>query len=375
MTPTDINPSERSKTGANGADATPVAEVAARRRMAETAQEELLYNFWSGELGIMNQLAPFEPGCNDHFIYWWHAHAIDALADGYERTKNAVYFARIDRVIEGVRRLNGDTLLHNYYDDMEWMALALLRVHDAAKREKDRKDVFVLWENIKTAWNGHMGGGMAWKKDQLDYKNTPANAPAAILAARLYQRFGHPDDLEWARRIYDWNKANLVDPQTGFVWDGMNRLGDGKIDDDWAYTYCQGVFLGAGVELYRITGDTAYLDDAQRTARTAIDRFADPADGLLPDEGPDDCGLFKGIFVRYLRELLLLRPERTDIRRLILRNAAALWRAGRSERGLLSRAWDGSPPEPRTQLCAQLSGVMLLEVAAALPVGTNDANL
>ncbi|WP_240489207.1 glycoside hydrolase family 76 protein [Cohnella thermotolerans] len=336
------------------------------RTRAETAQEELLYNFWNEELGMMNQVAPYKPGCNDHFIYWWHAHAIDALADGYERTRNSAYLERIDRIVEGVRKLNGGTLLHNYYDDMEWMALALLRVYDAAKREKDRKDVAVLWASIRTAWNGHMGGGMAWKKDQLDYKNTPANAPASILASRLYQRFGDREDLEWAKRIYDWNKANLVDPQTGFVWDGMNRLGDGKIDYDWAYTYCQGVFVGAGLELYRITGRTDYLEDAMRTARTAIGRFADPDTGLLPDEGKDDCGLFKGIFVRYLRELLLLRPELADVRRLIERNADVLWRTGRSERGLIARAWTG-PVEPQVQLCAQLSGLMLLEMAAALP--------
>lgn len=350
-----------------------VTTVGQRQARAEAAQEELLYNFWNEKLGIMNQLAPFEPDCNDHFIYWWHAHVVDALADGYERTRDAAYLARIDRVVEGVRRLNGSTLLHNYYDDMEWMALALLRVYDATREEKYRTDVSVLWASIQTAWNGHMGGGMAWKKDQLDYKNTPANAPAAILAARLYQRFEEPADLAWAVRIFEWTKANLVDPATGFVWDGMNRLGDGKIDYDWHYTYCQGVYIGAGLELYRCTGNSDYLQDAVRTADTAIERFAQPDTGLLPNEGEDDCGLFKGIFVRYLHELLKLRPERRDIRELLLRNANALWDTGRSERGLISRSWT-APVEPKVQLCAQLSGLMLLEMAAALPAGSIRAD-
>lgn len=344
--------------------------VGQRQARAETAQEELVYGFWNETLGIMNQLAPFEPNGNDHFVYWWHAHVVDALVDGYERTRNAAYLTRIDRVVEGVRRLNGGTLLHNYYDDMEWMALALLRVYDATKQERYRTDAGVLWSSIRTAWNGQMGGGMAWKKDQLDYKNTPANAPAAILAARLYQRFQDPEDLAWALRIYEWNKSNLVDPATGFVWDGMNRLGDGKIDYDWAYTYNQGVYIGAGLELYRSTGEPNYLHDAVRTADTAIARFTLQESGLLPDEGEDDCGLFKGIFVRYLHELLKLRPERRDIRELLLHNADVLWRTGRSEQGLLSRSWT-APVEPKVQLCAQLSGLMLLEMAAALPAGSN----
>ncbi|NLK28917.1 MAG: glycosyl hydrolase, partial [Clostridiales bacterium] len=40
-----------------------------------------------------------------------------------------------------------------------------------------------------------------------------------------------------------------------------------------------------------------------RVARITKKLLADPNDGILPYEGIDDCGLFKGIFVRYLCEL------------------------------------------------------------------------
>lgn len=333
---------------------------------AETAQEELVYNFWNEQFGIMNQYVPCEGNCNDHFIYWWHAHVIDSLIDGYRRTRSQRYMKRVDRVVEGVLALNGGTLLHNYYDDMEWMALALLRAYDETKDVKYKEWTLTLWENIKTAWNDHMGGGMAWRKNQLDYKNTPANAPAAILAARLYQRFGVESDFEWAARIYHWNKDNLTDPETGFVWDGMNRLGDGKIDIDWEYTYCQGVMIGAGVELYRITGDGVYAADAVKTANAALDRFVQEQDGMLPNEGEDDCGLFKGIFVRYLGELLSVRPDLLHVREMLMHNAEVMWASGRNEQGLISRSWQ-QPVEPIVQLCAQLSGLMLVEIAASLP--------
>ena len=45
-------------------------------------------------------------------------------------------------------------------------------------------------------------------------------------------------------------------------WDGINRLGDGQIDKDWQFTYCQGYSSGAGIELYSCTGESAYLADA-----------------------------------------------------------------------------------------------------------------
>ena len=63
-----------------------------------------------------------------------------------------------------------------------------------------------------------------------------------------YYRFG-TRDLEWARRIFEWQRQTLVDPETGLVWDGINRQGDGRIDKDWKFTYCQGVYIGAAVEL------------------------------------------------------------------------------------------------------------------------------
>lgn len=72
---------------------------------------------------------------------------------------------------------------------MEWTALALLRAYRVTGHEAYLNAVLDLWEDIKTAWNEQLGGGLAWKKDQLDYKNTPANAPAVILAARLYELF------------------------------------------------------------------------------------------------------------------------------------------------------------------------------------------
>ena len=84
------------------------------------------------------------------------------------------------------------------------------------------------------------------------------------------------------------------------------------------------------------------------------------------DEGKDDCGLFKGIFVRYLIELYTLRPDLTIIRKKLIHNATTLWQSGRNENGLLSRSWCKSQ-EATVQLCAQLSGLMLLEMVALLP--------
>ena len=330
---------------------------------ADRAQKALLEQFWDAGDVIFRHRLPHDR--TERFSYWWQAHAIDALLDGYLRTKDPAYMELIQKELKGTIASNGGTILNNWYDDMEWMALALLRLWDETKEDSYKKRVDILWRDIQSAWNSHMGGGMAWRKDQIDYKNTPANAPAAILAFRLYQRFRNEEDFAWGKKIFEWNRDNLIDPETFYVWDGMNRLGDGKIDYEWAFTYNQGVMIGAAVEYYRITGDKQHLDLAVNIAQESKRRFGDPNGGVFPYEGKDDCGLFRGIFFRYLAELLMEAPEETELYDMLLKNAQSVAEKGMSDTGVIGGHWDKQPGE-QVDLAQHLSGVMVLEMAAKM---------
>ncbi|TCM90729.1 putative alpha-1,6-mannanase (GH76 family) [Paenibacillus sp. BK033] len=337
---------------------------------AEEAQLELTKSFWDDKRGLYNNAAPcIAQLCTDPFNYWWLAHAVDALVDGYERIGDERYAEQIAKLYQGLLDRNAGVMINDYYDDMEWMALAWLRAYDATKDERYKLASLELWEEIKGGWNGEMGGGIAWRKEQTDYKNTPANAPAAILAARLYGHFRNGEDLAWAKKIYDWQKETLVDPDTGLVWDGINRTGDGNIDKEWRFTYGQGVFIGAGVELFRVTEDQAYLEDARRTAAHLKEAFLSPATGMLPSEGDGDGGLFKGVLIRYLGELIAAdpdEPERNDLIGMLKTNAESLWQFGKAEdKAVFSHSW-AEAPDTIVQLSAELSGLMLLEQMAVL---------
>ncbi|MFS0725721.1 glycoside hydrolase family 76 protein [Paenibacillus sp. 1P07SE] len=333
---------------------------------ADEAQQVLEREYWNPSIRMYNIQTPCPGGdCNTIFHYWWMAHAVEALTDGLERTGEQYYKDRLSQLYEGLLARNGGAWPNKLYDDMEWMAIGWLRAYRATGEERYKAAALLLWDDIQTGWNDHMGGGIAWQKTQLDYKNTPANAPAAILAARLYDAFGDPEDLAWAKKIYHWLREALVDPQTGFVWDGMNRLQDGGIDKDWKFTYCQGVYIGAAVELYRLTGDLQYKADAERTWQAAIAEIARPDDGLFPPEGTGDGGLFKGIFARYAGQLALLPDAETDAAEVLFANARTLWEQGRGGAALFGGAWDERPAGD-IELSTQLSGVILLETAALL---------
>lgn len=332
------------------------------KKACENAQESLWNKFWNKEKKVFSNHYPEQAG--ENWIYWWHAHVLDALLDGYYRTKDSAYLDRFRMEYEGTLKENGGTLLHNWYDDMEWMTLALIRAFDLTGIEEYKEQAILVWNDIKTAWNDSCHGGMAWKKDQLDYKNTPANGPAAIIAFRLYQRFGNEEDFEWGKKIMKWNLDYLMDPDTNFIWDGMNRMGDGKIDYEWKFTYCQGVMVGAALEYYKITKDKEFLELAGKIARRAVKELADE-EGIFKYEGPDDCGLFRGIYFRYIYELTMESDEFKDLEEVIQRNAVTIIEKGTNQDGLTGGEWKNKE-NGKIDLAQHLSAVMTLEMAAKL---------
>lgn len=330
---------------------------------------EALDTFWMEKAGYYGDVRqkPSDPD----FHYWRNAHVLDLLLDAYERTGDSLWLARVDRLIDGIYRANGERWRNNYYDDMEWMALALLRASDLSGEERYYKIARLLWQDIRMGWNSLQGGGIAWKKDQRDYKNTPANMPASILASRFFRRDAVADDLEWALKLFEWQRLHLVDPETGLVWDGLNRTGDGTIDKEWKFSYCQGLYIGAAVELFRITGKERYLDEACRTADWVVgDTLHFSVRGILRSEGTGDGGLFKGIFVRYLTQLIQFGKLDSDremkYRKYLYHNASTLI-STYGTRPYVGDRWDSANPATlRYGLGTQVSGMMLLEAVSLL---------
>jgi predicted alpha-1,6-mannanase (GH76 family) len=306
---------------------------------------------------------------NTNYNYWPQAHTLDAFIDAYLRTKNDIYKQRMKSLLNGTRITNGNKYQNEYYDDMEWLALASLRAYDATKDNDYLDAANILWTDIKTGVNANQGGGIAWRKSQLDYKNTPANAPAIIFACRLYKLSGNAADLTLAKELYSWMKTTLVDPSTGIIWDGINGNHDGQISKN-EFTYNQGVYMGAALELYNVTKDAAYLADAmQNASATIVDTDISPG-GLLKSEGQGDGGLFKGILVRYLT-LLIQSPDITPSNKdayvkFLKYNAQTLFVKGISRPDMrVSPDWKSAPPAT-VDLTTQISGLTMIEAAATL---------
>jgi len=328
--------------------------------IAEKTTDKLIAEFW-------NEAGYFNYGSNQSdqgFQYWPNAHAMDAVIDAYLRSNDVKYKNYFEPWFNGIKVRNGGNYYNEFYDDMEWNALTFLRLYDITKEAQYLDAVHLLWDDILLAWNEEFaGGGLAWKKDQPYSKNACSNGPASILAARLYQLTKDEQYLDWAVKIYEWQKNNLFDRSTGAVFDNI----DGRTNEinRVALTYNQGTFLGTAVELYRITGDPVYLNDAQKIASYTITKCIDQSNNVLRDEGAGDGALFKGIFIRYFVDYLSLAEinplYRTKFESFMQNNGKVAWTRGTDAQVLLYGSSWSSVPVGNTQLTAQTSAAMLFE--------------
>ncbi|WP_262315938.1 glycoside hydrolase family 76 protein [Lacticaseibacillus parakribbianus] len=304
---------------------------------------------------------------NDTFNYWWIAHLVDVRLDAYLRTKDAKYLELAEQTYDYNKTRNHGTLLHVYYDDMLWNALAALRLFQITGKAGYLDDAKMVCDDIfRTAWNDNMGGGFAWTRMQLDYKNTPANAPVMILALRLYQIEPDPKYLEMSKRDLEWMRRVLVNPDTLFVEDGINRNKDGQIDTQWQFTYNQGVYIGALLEFYHVTGEQTYLDQATKCAHTSLDVLV--KNGVFADAGDGgDIGLFKGILYRYMT-LLIKETDDETLTAFTRSSCDILIAHGMTADGKLlpPRDWNDAEPTLPLDLSDEIGAVMSLEAAAAL---------
>lgn len=207
------------------------------------------------------------------------------------------------------------------YDDNLWPALSLMRIfaltdnHAALARASEVFD-FTL-SGWATRPSGPPPGGIYWQHQVLGQsnhdRNTCSNGPAALLALDLFAITAEPNQLAWARRVYDWVNTYLRDPDDGLYWDHLLATSHSAYTvDKTKWTYNQGTMIGAGARLHRLGADTGdhALAAALATAEATLRHFAGRYHTQMP--------AFNAILFRELVALAADVPERPDLQRDVL---------------------------------------------------------
>ncbi|MGH3908300.1 MAG: glycoside hydrolase family 76 protein [Pseudonocardiaceae bacterium] len=294
--------------------------------------------------------------------YWWQAHLLDCLLDAQHRSPTQWRRNTVAALIRGVRLRNLTGWVNNYHDDIAWLGLALQRSATLTGVRRPHAELAIAH---RLRIGRGPAGGMRWRVGD-EFVNVPATGPAAIFFARR-------GNLGLATSLADWIIEHLIDPGTGLVFDGARMHPDGSVRtvERAIYSYCQGVLLGACVELGIATGQARWTEQADRTVHAVAEHLTEQ--GVLRGHGDGDGGLFTGILARYLTLAAVTRPSDGRAARLVWDSADAAWRNRGVAAGgpVFGPQWTvpALPPQPgraERDLSVQLSGWMLLEAAAEL---------
>jgi predicted alpha-1,6-mannanase (GH76 family) len=295
---------------------------------------------------------------------WQPALAIEAVVNTYQRTRDP---GLNDVMEKSFARYRGRR--SSFYDDDGWYLNAWLRAYEVTGDERYLEEVRSLFVRMSGAWDDTCGGGLWWSR-QRRYKNAITNGLFLLAATRLY-RLAPGDPGEggyrwWALRAWRWFDATGMINDDGLVNDGLNDecVNNGGV----TWTYNQGVIVSALVELFRITGERAYLTRAHRIAGAAIATHVYP-DGILREPGEPECGadaqVFKGVFVRGLAELYRVDRRNAGAYRLFLdANARTAWQVARDRSDGFGLSWRG--PVGGVTAATQTAAALLFGAMAML---------
>jgi uncharacterized protein YyaL (SSP411 family) len=242
-----------------------------------------------------------------------------------------------------------------YYDDNEWIALALLRwyeLHHDPPALAEAERVFGL---VVKAWDSDPGhpcpGGIFWTDARGNQdRNTVTTATGALLGLELYSVTHDPAQLVWSKQMLAWVSQCMLAPD-GLLWDHLTL--DGKLDQShWSYN--QGTAIGANVLLYRLTSDAAALQRAENLAERSLAYFDRTPDGREPP-------FFLAIFFENLIELAAVDGNST-YRAEAQRYADGVWDRVRDARTGLFR-FDG------TRSVGLLEQAAMVRIYASLATG------
>lgn len=203
----------------------------------------------------------------------------------------------------------------NVYDDQMWLSRELIRAYRITKEDRYLDLATYLAEYVIDGWDcwrdsdGNEYGGITWGPG-YNSKHSCSNGPIIqplVWLAQIYDGTGEETTyyyrdakndvrqetrlrselyLEFARKVYDWQKAKLGNG-SGVYWDmmgavtgeievsrGYRRHVDSGAPGGTFYSYNTGTMLGGGAELYKVTGDKSLKKDIDLTSSAAFSTFA-----------------------------------------------------------------------------------------------------
>jgi hypothetical protein len=251
-----------------------------------------------------------------------------------------------------------------YYDDNIWLALDFCEAYKLTGKQEYLEKSINLWHFVLSGWDKKLDGGIYWCEQKKRSKNTCSNAPASVLAFKLFEVTGDSSFFKWGTSIYNWTKINLQDSTDYLYFDNKSLTGK---TDLRKYTYNSGQMLQSSAMLFKLSGNKTYLEEAQHIAKSVIDHFTEDfttGDGEKIRLFRNTGNWFNSILFRGYVELFRIDGNYQYIA-IFRDNMDYVWNNVRNKDGLFSKDWKGLKEDEFKSLLDQAA---LVEIWAILSV-------
>jgi Glycosyl hydrolase family 76 len=162
-----------------------------------------------------------------------------------------------------------------FYDDNDWIGIELARIYKKTHNAGalGYAEGIMAFEVAGFSADPALAcpGGIPFSNGSENTdRNTITTGPAAELGVQLYKITGNVAYLQFAETAYNWVRTCLLQPN-GLYADHIRQHG---VLDTTFWSYNQGVMIGAGTLLYQATGNSGYLYQARQTALAARAYFS-----------------------------------------------------------------------------------------------------
>ena len=341
---------------------------------------------------LLREEFPFETGDNGEvdpnvrqYAYLWpYASTFAAVNALYEATRDTTYKALLDRrVLVGLHTYFDTDRMpvgyasyipirprpDRYYDDNCWVGQEFVNLYLCTRDTKYLDSALTAWDFVKSGMDDTFGGGIYWCEQTRNSKNTCSNAPAAVLALKLFQATKDSTYLHAGITLYEWVKSHLQDPADHLLFDDIKKEGGpagtlGKAK----FAYNSGQMMQAAALLNRFTGQPSYLEEAQRIAESCYNYFFTD----YTSETGEQLRMFKSGDIWFTAVMLRGYVElyRQDGNRKYIdtydRNLEYAWNHARNENGLFNADLTGRFRDNKKLLINQSAMIEMYARVASL---------
>ncbi|MGJ7033154.1 glycoside hydrolase family 76 protein [Niabella hirudinis] len=244
-------------------------------------KEQIKKNYYQPGANYYMEQAPARPGDRKASYLWPLCALFEAYQVGAVLEKNTRDFEHTFEIIRKYYDKRAPAAGYasyppelgggdRFYDDNQWIGITVMHQYELTKAPHWLKAGQEIYRFMMTGSDTASGGGLYWQEGHQNTKNTCSNGPGIVLALELYKATGDSAYLRTAAGVYQWVNRWLRTPE-GLYYDNLN-VKSHRIDKR-VYSYNTGTMLEANVLFYEITRDSAYLAAAQAMAAAADNYF------------------------------------------------------------------------------------------------------